>query len=184
MAASNKTGFDDYSWDFVQTKEEALRSAGYPEAEVKMAATWQLPLPQVPDINQLSPNIIALANAYQQTGDQASTQAALQFDMQLGQQLDGSPNDLLINQLNGMAIQRDALATMNPNAPYGTSGQTVADQIAQFNQQDATIKTLVQQMASLQPMLSARDWITYNDRTMAFGEVNALQWLVNKYSPQ
>ncbi len=184
MAASSKTGFDDYSWDFIQTEEEALRSAGYPEAEVKMAATWQLPLPQVPDLNQLSQNIIALANAYQQTGDQASAQAALQYDLQLGQQLDGTPNDLLINQLNGMAIQSAALATMNPNAPYGTSGQTVAGQIAQFNQQDAAIKTLVQQMASLQPMMSTQDWITYNDRTMTFGEMNALQWLVNKYSPQ
>lgn len=181
MAASNKSGFDDYSWDFVQTEEEALRSAGYPEAEVKMAATWQLPLPQVPDLNQLSQNIIALANAYQQTGDQASSQAALEFDIQLGRQLDASPNDLLISQLNGMAIQRAALGTMDPNAPYGPTGQTVADQIAQFSQQDSAIKAMVQQMTSLQPMMSSQDWITYNDRTMAFGEVNALQWLINKY---
>jgi len=40
---------------------------------------------------------------------------------------------------------------------------------------------MVQQMTSLQPMMSSQDWITYNDRTMAFGEVNALQWLINKY---
>ncbi|MGC9943813.1 MAG: sigma-70 family RNA polymerase sigma factor [Verrucomicrobiota bacterium] len=180
--ASNKPGFDDYSWDFIQTDEEALRSAGYPEAEVKMAATWQIPLPQVPDLNQLSQNIIALANAYQQTGDQASAQAALQYDIQLGEQLDRSPDDLLINQINGMAIQRAALGTMDPYSPYGTAGRTVADQIAEFNQQDAAIKALVQQMTSLQQMMSAQDWITYNDRTMAFGEMNALQWLIDKYA--
>jgi RNA polymerase sigma factor (sigma-70 family) len=183
MAANAKAQFQDYSWDFVQNAEEALRSAGYSEAEIRMAATWQLSLPQVADLNQLNEKIVALANAYRQAGDTASAQAMLQVGLRLGQQLDGSPNDILINQLNGMAIQREALGGMSPTDQYGASGQTVADRIQELTQQDATIKAMVKQMGALQATMTPQDWITYNDRTMAFGEVNALQWLLAKYAP-
>ncbi len=180
IAASNKPQFQDYSWDFVQNAEEAWRSAGYSEAETRMVATWQLLLPHAAELNQLHRNILDLANAYRQAGDETSAQAALQFNMELGQQLNGSPNDPLINQLIGIGIQRDALGAMNPNSPYGTGGLTVADQINQLTQQDAAIKALASQMDSLQHTMSAQEWITYNDRTRAFGEVNALRWLINK----
>ncbi len=180
IAASNKSQFQDYSWDFVQNAEEAWRSAGYSEAETRMVATWELLLPHAAALNQLHRNIMELANAYRQAGDETSAQAALQFNLGLGQQLDGSPNDPLINQLIGIGIQRHALGAMDPNQPYGTSRLTVAEQIKQLTQQDAAIKALVGQMETLQHTMSAQEWITYNDRTRAFGEVNALQWLTNK----
>lgn len=182
MAAYAKPQFQDYSWDFVQNTEEALRSAGHSEAEVRMAAIWQLPLPHVSELNQLDERIIALANAYRQAGDTASAQAMLQVGLRLGQQLDSSPNDTLINQLNGMAIQRDALKGMNPADQYGASGETVADRIQELTQQDSTIKAMVRQMVALQSSMAPQDWIAYNDRMLAFGEVNALQWLLAKYA--
>jgi hypothetical protein len=180
IAAIGKPQFQDYSWDFVQNAEEAWRTAGYSEAETRMVATWQLLLPHTAELNQLHHSIMDLANAYRQAGDPTSAQAALQFNLQLGQQLDGSPNDPLINQLIGLAIQRDALGAMDPGTPYGTSGQTVTDRIEQLKQQTATIKELVKQSESLQQSMSPQEWITYNDRTREFGEVNALQWLINK----
>jgi hypothetical protein len=182
LAAYGKPQFQDYSWDFIQNTEEALRSAGYSESEIRMAAMWQLPLPQVSDLNQLNGRITALADAYRMAGDTESAEAMLQVGMRLGQQLDSSPNDVLVNQLNGMAIQRDALKGMNPAEPFGANGQTVADRIQELTQQDAAIRGMVRQMAALQATMSPQDWITYNDRTMAFGEVNALQWLLGKYA--
>ena len=53
-AAFGKQGFQDYSWDFVQNAEEAWRAAGYTEAETKMVATWQLLLPHLAGLNDLS----------------------------------------------------------------------------------------------------------------------------------
>jgi len=184
LAAHGKPQFQDYSWDFVQNTEEALRSAGHSESELRMAALWQLSLPQVSELNQLNVKITALADAYRQAGDTASAQAMLQVALRLGQQLGSSPNDVLINQLNGMDIQRDALKGMNPADPYGPNGQTVAARIQELTEQDTAIKSLVKGMAALQPRMSPQDWITYNDRTMAFGEVNALQWLLAKYAQE
>ena len=83
----------------------------------------------------------------------------------------------------GLAIERDALNVMNPSSPYGTSGQTVKDRLGQLVQQSAAIKDkdLVKQLEPLQQTMSSQDWISYNDRTRAFGEEKALRWLLNKW---
>ena len=44
-AAAGKAGFEDYALDFIQSAEEAYRSAGCSEAEAKMIAGMGLPLP-------------------------------------------------------------------------------------------------------------------------------------------
>jgi hypothetical protein len=180
-AAFGKQGFQDYSWDFVQNAEEAWRAAGYTEAETRMVATWQLLLPQLAGLRDLDHTIVDLANSYRQAGDEASAQAALQMNLNLGQRMDGTAANPLITQLVGLAIERDALNVMNPSSPYGTSGQTVKDRLDQLVQQSAAIKDLVKQLEPLQQTMSSQDWISYNDRTRAFGEENALRWLLNKY---
>src|SRR5205823_10653958 len=78
----------DYSLDFVQNGEEAYRAAGYSDAEAKMIATSTLLLPQLAEYKQVSLNLVELANAYRQSGDGASAQAALQMATKLGQRLD------------------------------------------------------------------------------------------------
>ena len=180
-AAAGKGAFQDYSWDFVQNAEEAWRSAGYTEAETKMVATWQLVLPQLQQLSDLDHQIVDMARSYGQSGDQASEQAALQIDVNLGQRMAVPATDPLINQLVGLAIERDALNAMDPNASYGSSGQTVKDTLDQLTQQSASIKDLVKQMEPLQESMTPQDWINYNERTKTFGEENALQWLLNKY---
>jgi len=179
--ASGKPNFQDYSWDFVQNAAEAWRSAGYSEAETSMVATWQLQLPHLIELKILNQNIVDLANSYAQSGDAGSAQAALQMDVNLGQQLDSTPTSPLINQLVGLAIERNALGAMDPNSPYGTDGQTVQDQLDQLTQLKTTIHDLVNRSEALQETMSPQDWISYNERTMMFGEMNALQWLMGKY---
>jgi len=183
-AANGKTSFQDYSWDFEQNAEEAWRSAGYPEAETSMVATWQLMLPQLAELKNLNEQMVGLANSYQQSGDAASALTTLQMDVTLGQQLDSTPTDPLITQLVGLLIQRNALQAMDPNSPYGTGGQTVQDELDQLTHQKATIKDLVTQTEALQPTMSPQDWITHDARTKTFGEVNAMQWLLAKYAPK
>ena len=70
---------------------------------------------------------------------------------------------------------------MDPNAPYGNSGQTVADLINQIQQQRDAIKTAASQDESLLPLMSDDDVLNYLQRRQSFGEMNAIQWAANKY---
>jgi hypothetical protein len=181
-AASGKS-LTDYTLDRMQADEEAYLSAGYSAAEaIRMSDSW-LVLPQLGEVKQTARDMIALANAYSQSGDQNSAQASLQMAMNMGQALRGasSSSAALISQLTGMAIETLALNTMNPNSPYGGNGQTVQDQLNQIVQNRAAINGVVEQAQPFLPMMSDQDILIYENRRMAFGEVAALQWVVSKY---
>ena len=132
-------------------------------------------------MKQLGRNLVALADAYSQSGDPASAQAALQMAMNMGQRYDDLASAALISQLVGMAVQRLALNAMDPNSPYGGNGQTVQDQLNQIAQQRTAINELVNQAQPLMPTMSDQDILIYENRRMLFGEVAALQWVVSKY---
>ena len=183
VGASGKSRFQDYSWDYIQDAEEAWRSAGYSEAEIRMLAAWGLKLPHLRELRQLDQSIVDLANAYRQAGDETSAQAALAYSLQLGRRLAEFPNDPLINELVGLAIQRNTLGALDPNSPYGTTGQTVAELLQQLQQQRAAVKVLTDETAPLHETMSPEDWITYMDRMRAFGELSAMEWLINKSTP-
>src|SRR5208337_2673452 len=121
-------------------------SAGYSAAEAGYLSTFQLALPQLAPVKQLGQDLVDLANAYTQSGDQASAQAALQMALNLGQRyVPASAGKAVLDQLVGLAVERMALSAMDPNSPYGDNGQTVQDQLNQLAQQRATLKGLVQQ---------------------------------------
>ena len=126
--------------------------------------------------------MIDLANSYLQAGDQASAQAALQMVANLGQRYgDTVVGETEISRLVGIAVERNALKAMDPNSPYGESGQTVKDRLDYLAQQSAQLKSIAQQTEALQPMMSDQDWISYKDRWRVFGEEAAGKWLINKY---
>jgi RNA polymerase sigma factor (sigma-70 family) len=181
-AASTKQQFQDYSADFVQNDEEAWRSAGYSVAEAKTAASMLLLLPYLGEMKQLTQDTVSLANSYRQAGDEASAQAALEVTLNLGQRLDGSPGQSLLNELVGVAIQSIALRAMDPNSPYGQNGETVQNRLDQLAQQRTDIAQLTSQFDTVQQQVSEQDRISYKDRWSSFGEESALRWLVNKYS--
>lgn len=184
IAASDKP-LQDYTLDRYQTDTEAYLAAGYSEADAKAAASMQLMLPQLKQLKQLGINILDLANAYRQGGDQASALAALQMAANIGQHYaNSSPGEPLVSQLVGIAVMRTALEAMDPNSPYGSNGQTVQDQLNQLAQQRAALQELANQFSSLQQTMSDQEWITYKDRWMAFGEVAAEQWAVSKHGAQ
>ncbi len=181
-AAAGKS-LNDYTLNRAQADEEAYLSAGYSAAEaIRISDSW-LVLPQLGEIKQTARDMIALANAYSQSGDQASAQASLQMAMNMGQALRGasSSSAALISQLTGMAIETLALNAMDLNSPYGGNGQTVQDQLNQIVRDRAAISELVQRATPLLPTMSNQDVLNYENRRRAFGEVAALQWVVSKY---
>jgi hypothetical protein len=74
-----------------------------------------------------------------------------------------------------------ALSAMDPNSPYGNSGQTVQDRLNQIAQQRAALNELADQAGPLMQTMSEQDLLNFENRDMLFGEVAALQWVVNKY---
>ena len=182
LAAASGKGFDDYTLVRSQDDEEAYLSAGYSAAEAERISDSWLTLSQLSPVKQLGVDVVDLAKAYSQSGDQASAQAAFQMAMDLGQRYDNPSTDwTLISQLVGTAIQKIALSAMDPNSPYGNNGQTVQDQLDQITQNRAAITELVQQATPLLPTVSDQDILNYENRRRAFGEVAALQWVLSKY---
>jgi len=180
LSAANKP-MQDYALDFMQNSEEAYRSAGYSDAESKAVAGASLLLPQADAFKQLGLNLVDLAKAYRQAGDESSAQVALQMASNLGQRLDGPGTFTLIHSLVGIAIQRNVLNAMDPNSPYGDSGGTVQNQIDALNQRRASIKDIRTQSDVVLPTMSEQDLSTYFDRVKLFGDEAALRWAVSRF---
>jgi len=183
LAAATKP-IQDYSLDFVQNGEEAYRAAGYSDAEAKMIATSTLLVPQFAELKQVSQNLVDLANAYRQSGDGASAQAALQMAINLGQRLDAPGSLTMIQSLVGIAVQRIVFNAMDPNCPFGDTGQTVQNQIDALAQRREAIRMLAQQVETVLSAMSDEDLISYFDRIKAFGEQAALRWAAGRHNPQ
>jgi hypothetical protein len=181
MAASGKQ-FEDYTSQRYQDDTEAYLAAGYSVADAKAAAGYQLLLPQLQMTRDLGWAMIDLAKSYQESGDTASAQAALQMVIGLSERYTTpTPGEPAISQLVGLALQQKALKTMYPNAAFGDSGQTVKDQLNNLQQQRSQLEQRSSQMETLMPKLSEQDWIIYRDRWLMFGEQNAEQWVINKF---
>jgi hypothetical protein len=135
-------------------------------------------LPDLRELKQLGQDMVDLANSYRQTGDETSAQAALQMAVNLGQQ--ASTGQYMIDLDLGLKVERNALRAMDPNSPYGNSGQTVQDRLNQLTQQIAVGYELDKLADPLLQTMSDQDWISFTDRARLFGEQAALRWLVNK----
>jgi RNA polymerase sigma factor (sigma-70 family) len=184
-AATAKKGFQDYSMDRMLDDQEAYLAAGSSPTEAEISAATQLLLPQLLQIKNLGQDLVELSKTYQQAGDATSAQATLQMAVQLGQRYaNTAPAETEISQLVGMAVERMALGTMDPQTPYGDNGQTVQDQINQLTQQRTTINDLNQQAGPLLETMSDGDYLTYKERWMAFGEESALRWVIGRYGQQ
>ena len=183
-SASRQHQFQDYLQDRTQTDEEVYLAAGYPPAEAKLAANAFLVMPYLIQIRELGQNLISLANGYQQSGDQASRDAALQMAVSLGQRFGTtSGGETLIRQLVGINVEPAALRVTDPTSPYGGTGQTVQNRIDQLAQQKETFRSLAAQADPLWPALSDQDWIGYHRQLAALGEETALRWLVSNHAP-
>lgn len=183
MAAAAKGTWNDYAWQFAQSNEEAYRAAGYSDLDSKIAGQ-ELLLPDLTQLKQLGVQINTLAQSYQQSGDTAAAQNALQMDIRLGQQLSAVQAQPLITTLVGYAVENIALSSMDPSAPFGDTGQTVQDQINQIAQQRNYIKSVVGQNEDLVNEMSDDDIYSFLQRRQSGGEISALQWAAAKYAPQ
>jgi hypothetical protein len=185
LAGTSGKRLDDYTQTRIQDDADVYLSAGYSAAEADMASTESVILPQLAPLKQLGQQLVDLANSYNQAGDSASAQSALQMALRLGQSLDTSQSStpVLISQLVGLAVERMALGAMDPNASIG-NGQTVQDELDRIAQNKQTIHALNSQSQPLMQNLTDQDWVNFTNRRLLFGEAAAMRWVLNKYGQQ
>ncbi len=167
----------DYALEAIQNREEAYRAAGLSEAEAKAAAYSMQPLPHLAELKRLGLNLVELANAYRQAGDPASAGAALQLAVELGRELDRSA-PFLISDLVAVTIEINALKAADPDAPFGSHGQTVQARLNELQRRSEKLKELEKRLDGLLPTLSEQDLIGYFDRAKLLGEQDAMRWLL------
>jgi tetratricopeptide (TPR) repeat protein len=184
LAAAQKSKFQDYSREFIQNAEDAYRAAGWSEAEAKAVAAFGLMLPHLVELKQAGLKTTELAQLYRQNGDEASAQAALQLALGLGQRLDGGEPLTTIEELVGFAIERRALAAMDPASVIGDTGQTVQGRLDAINQRRKDIKEISSKEEAILPTLSEPDLVSFFDRVKVLGEDAAVLWLVKTHSSQ
>jgi hypothetical protein len=61
------------------------------------------------------------------------------------------------------------------------AGGTVQQRIDDLVRQRESIQGLVRESSPFHDQMTSGDWLTYNERTLSFGEENAIAWLLNKY---
>ncbi|HEY5909289.1 MAG TPA: hypothetical protein VJA21_01655 [Verrucomicrobiae bacterium] len=181
-AASGKRGFDNYMLDSMQNAEEAYQAGGFSAAEAKTIATMTAPLPEPARLKELGVNLVELAKRYQQAGDGTSAQAVLQMGLDLAHRLDQSPQVTMLQELVGMAIERNALEAMDPKAPYYSTGQTVQEQLDALTARRRTYSELTAQSDLTLRSMSDEEVAHYYDRFALFGDLAAMRWAINKWS--
>jgi hypothetical protein len=179
--ALSKPGYQDYSVAFIQDNEEAYRAGGISEAEAKIIACSELPLPHLAELKKLSQNLVDLANTYRQAGDEVSAQAALTLGMNVSERLRANGNQFLIQDLVGIAAERIVLGGMDSTAIYGDSGQTVKDRLDQTLREREEIKARAKQVEAIVSQMSEQDLANYFDRIKVLGETSASRWVLSKY---
>jgi hypothetical protein len=178
VAAREKPQFQDYAGERKQTDEEAYLAAGYPPGEAKLMGNTFVTEPQLAEFRQVGQQLIGLADSYKQSGDEESRQNALQMVVDLGRRFgDATTGEPLLGQLVGISIERMALEVADPNASYGTAGQTVAQRLNEILQRQESIHVLTAQADPLWEKLSDQDWINYYGQVSANGEESGMKWL-------
>jgi len=182
MAASTKTGFDDYMVDAIQNCEELYRATGKSPAEAKALACSTALLPHLSQLKGLAQDIASLQSEYVAAGDSASAEALAQYGMQLSRDLvSGDGSKTLIGQLVGIATERIVINALDPATHYDFMSDTPSARLAQLEAQVGAIKADAHAVESWLPTATDDDIQNYFERLKLFGERNAFAWLEERY---
>jgi tetratricopeptide (TPR) repeat protein len=181
-AALNKP-IENFHLEFLQNNQEAYRAAGYSEVDTRVIPSEDLEVMcrETVKYKEVGVDLVDLAKSYQQTGDTASAQAALQLAIALSQRVYDSGQDSYVQQMVANGLQLRALSAMDPNSAYGEGNQTVQSRIDALRQQRADFKSLIEQWNAYSPRMSDQDVINFYDRQWRFGAIPAYEWAAKKY---
>ena len=178
QAAATKPGIHDYLRERIQGLEELYLRSGMPPAEAKVLGMTGLALPMLPQLNELARETLALQQQYAAAGDTASAEALAQYQVLLARHLSqGQGATCLVNQRVGMAMERGALALLEPAQAYDFLGQSPAERLAVLQNQTTRMQETIRWFGQWLPQASDSELIAYIDRVKLYGEPAAIQWL-------
>jgi hypothetical protein len=93
----------------------------------------------------------------------------------------GANNQSIIDQLVGIAIEKNVLGQLDAAGTYDFLGRPVSEVAAELDRQKQSIRQATEFKQQLVPSLNATDLVNYLDREKLYGEPEATAWLQAKY---
>jgi hypothetical protein len=188
QAASGKSRFDASLTEARFDKEDLYLSAGYSplDAAKESASGWfQDDAPELATLKQLAMEMGDLQKQYLAAGDVNSAVNLAQMGMNFGDQLNGGDSGkYIINQLVSGAIEANSLRKLDPNTSYDfLDGQTPAQVLQQWKDQKTAFRDLSQNFQAAYPNLTPEEMTGYLNRVNTYGEVPAMQWVIQQHPP-
>jgi hypothetical protein len=178
LAASGKSGFQDYTLDAIQNAEELFLQSGKTPAEAKALASSSVLLPHLAQFKGLAQEMANLQRQYVAAGDTVSAENLAALGLQLGQRLGtGEASHTLISQLVGIAVERIVLNPLNAEQNYDFLGGNVREHIEQLNARRAAVKQDTQLFDTWMRQATDADIVSYFDRFKIYGESSAMAWI-------
>jgi hypothetical protein len=178
QVAATKPGIHDYLTERMQGLEELYLRSGRSPAEAKALGMTGLALPLLPQLNELAQETLALQRQYAAAGETASAEALARYQVFLARQLSqGQGATCLINQRVGMAMEREAVALLDPAQACDFLGQSPAERLEALQNQTTRMEGTIRWFGQRLPQASDTELIAYIDRVKLYGEPAAIQWL-------
>ena len=175
-----KPRYQDYLREKVQDLEEVYLLAGKSPAEAKAAAAWDLLMPHLQEVRNLSKEMAGLQKQYLAEGDKAAADTMASFGVTLANQVSTGGFDVLINHLVADAIERDLLKNIDPSTQLNGLQTTVQSRLDEIARDREAMKKGATLFDKWNQTASEADKISFYDRLKLYGEPAALSWLQNR----
>ncbi len=178
--ATRLDSFENYGVQSCQAVEEMYRLAGRSPlaAKYKAACGSRTPVEYLAKLKALAAEMSQVRQQYQDQGDAASANSMGAMSMALGGQLRAKD---VLEQLVGIAIQKNVLARLDPVGNNEFLGRPVGEVTAEIDRQREENKQSMQKRDQVLPTLNEADLSNYLEREKLYGEVKAMQWLEATY---
>jgi hypothetical protein len=175
-----KPRYKDYLREKVQDLEEVYLLSGKSPAEAKGAAAWNLSMPHLQEVRNLSKEMAALQQQYLAEGDKNAAGTMASFGVTLANQVSTGGFDVLINRLVADAIEQDLLKNIDPSRQLDGLQSTVQNRLDEIARDKQSMKNGATLFDKWNQTASEADKISFYDRLKLYGEPAALSWLQNR----
>lgn len=171
--------YADYGQQVIDGSEQAYLHAGYDAESASISAMLSFTVGQLSPLVRLSDDLKSLQTEFIRSADFDAAEPTVVIGLTLGQRMqDQGP--YLIDQLTGIAIEKQFLDVLDPDTRAGPDGQTAGERLKAIEDKMLEIKDLAGRWA---PALSSADAATqarYFAMMKTDGELAAMRWLVNR----
>ncbi len=179
--ATRRPLYGDYAAQTGQAVEEMFSFAGWPPLAAKAWApgTTASSAAYLNVLKGLANETVQAQQQYLTQGDSSSANSMASMGVVLADQLKRAPGP--IDQLVGIAIEKNILAHLDPAGSYDFLGRPVSQALADLDRQKLLIRDMIATRDQVRPTLNETELNNYWEREKLYGEAYAIQWLQSKY---